>query len=156
MCFKHNQALVNGWRGWGTPQKQYIWHSFQISLNYACKDFQFGTLLENRLQRVSIFLLAGNPEISSTTLKTFCCQSIRCYSQSQQQLPIECFSLSRNLPMQKQVRVCALDVIIFQPTAQPSIKVSWESWQNAEAKWKLCLWDTTRTTIENLIKTYNG
>lgn len=59
-----------------------FWHSFQISFNYACKDFQFGTWLENRLLQVSIFPLASNPEISSTTLKTFCFQSIRCYSHS--------------------------------------------------------------------------
>lgn len=63
-------------------KKPKFWHSIQISLNYVCKDFQFGTWLQNRLHRVSIFPLAGNPEISSTTLKTFCSQSIKCYSRS--------------------------------------------------------------------------
>lgn len=63
-------------------KKQEFWHSIQISLNYICKDFQFGTWLQNRLHRASIFPLAGNPEISSTTLKTFCSQSIKCYSHS--------------------------------------------------------------------------
>lgn len=65
-------------------------HTFQISLNYACKDFQFGTWLENRLQWASIFPLASNPEISSTTLKTFCFQSIWCYSHSHKRQDNNC------------------------------------------------------------------
>ena len=56
-----------GWTddgGGGGKKKAFenFWHSFQIRLNYACKDFQFGTWLENRLQRASIFPLASNPK----------------------------------------------------------------------------------------------
>ena len=77
--------------GWvGVKKIGKFWHSFQISLNYACKDFQFGTWLENRLQWASIFPLASNPEISSTTLKTFCLQSIRCYSHSHKRQDNNC------------------------------------------------------------------
>lgn len=67
-----------------------FWHCFQISLNYSGKDFLFGTWLQDRLQRASIFPLAGNPEISSTTLKTFCFQSIRCYSHSHKRQDNNC------------------------------------------------------------------
>lgn len=120
-----------------------FWHSFQISLNYACKDFQFGTWLENRLQGVSFFPLASNPKISSNNIKNILLPINKVLftfpQKARQQLPIECFSPSRNLLMQKQVRLRALDVIIFKPQARPPVKVNFKSWNSLDRIFKRCL-----------------
>lgn len=130
--FEDNKRKTMPEKGWGGVNKQKFWHCFQLSFNYACKDFQFETWLENRLQRASIFPLAANPEISSTTLKTFCPQSIRCYSHSHWRQDNNCrlsaFQWAVTYWCKNGSGFVLLMWLSLKPPARPSVKVTFKSW----------------------------
>lgn len=112
-------------------KKKKFWHSFQMSLNYSRKDFLFRTWPENRLQRASIFPLAGNPKISFTTLKTFCLQSIRCHSHSHKSHDNNCqlsaFQLAETYWCKDRSGSTSLMWLSLSQQYNPQVKVNFKS-----------------------------
>lgn len=123
------------------------------SLNYSCKDFLFRTWLENRLQRASIFPLASNPKISFTTLKTFCLQSIRCYSHSHKSHDNNCrlsaFEPAETYWCKDRSGSVSLMWLSLSHQHNPQVKVNFQSCSSWDKIFQLCLGDKSMRTIGN-------
>lgn len=125
--------------------------SFDIlfRLDYSCKDFLFRTWLHNRLQRTSIFPLAGNPKISFTTLKTFCLQSIRHYSPSHKRHDNNCQQPAETYWCKDRSGSVSLMWLSLSQQHNPQVKVNFKSCNSWAKIFQLHLRGKSMWTIGN-------
>lgn len=120
-----------------------------MSSDYSCKDFLFRTPLEYRLQLASIFPLAGNPKISFTTLKTFCLQSIRCYSHSHKRHDNNCQQPAETYWCKHRSGSVSLMWLSLSQQHNPWVKVNFKSCNSWDKIFQLCLRGKSMRTIGN-------